>query len=271
MSKVARALAALLSLSTVALAGVEASAYVWYTAKDSGEPMRWFRTELTVKVSTVEPGEVDWQTMYDIVEASFASWDIPGCKIPQVDVIGTTTAKTITSPTKFTDEPDNIVVFIPTTAAWRQLPGSTGTQIALTFIAHNTETGEIIDADIAVNDGGFQFTTTDDATSGIDLLASITHEVGHFFGMDHSLDNTATMYATYGDNVAARTAARTLEDDDMDGVCGLYEDVPAWVDPNKPVTPPSESCAAGGAQAPWVLAFAVVALFALRRRRAYTA
>jgi len=268
MSIVARAFATLVSLSLVALLGAEASAYVWYTAKDSGEPMRWFRTELTVRVSTVAPGEIDWQTMYDITEASYAAWDIPGCKIPQVDVVGTTEAKTITSPTSFADEPDNIVVFIPTTTAWRQLPGSTGTQIALTFIAHNTQTGEIIDADIAVNDGGFKFTTEDDATSGIDLLSAITHEVGHFFGMDHSLDNTATMYASYGDNIAARTNARTLEEDDMDGVCALYEDVPAWVDPN--AKPPADdgSCNGSGATPSVFFAFAFAGLLFMRRRQA---
>jgi uncharacterized protein (TIGR03382 family) len=290
MFVMSRITAALVALTIVAAAGADASAYVWYRTSvpcdtdnpcgadlgtcnlgthlcsGEGPPMRWFRTETTVRVSTAEPEEVSWNDYYEIVEYAFAQWDVPGCQIPQVDVVGTTEATSITTPTKLTDEPDNIVVFIKSANAWRALPGTTSTQIALTFIANNPVTGEIIDADIAVNDS-FKFTTADDATSGVDLKSSITHECGHFFGMAHSLDQAATMYATYGNDIASRTAARTLENDDMDGVCALYEDVPEWKPPV--TTPPSTpgDCAAGGGGAPAYLAFALFGLFALRRRR----
>lgn len=290
MSRITIALAA---LGFVAFAGAEASAYVWYTTSvpcdtdnpcgeglgtcnlgthlcsGEGPPMRWFRPETTVRVSTVEPEEVPWAEMKAIVDTAFASWvDLPGCKIPQVDVLEeTTTSTTITTPTRLNEEPDNIVVFIRTTAEWQALPGTTSTQIALTFIANNPVTGEIVDADIAVNDA-FTFTTSDTATSGIDLLSSITHEVGHFFGMAHSQDSTATMYATYGNDLAARTAARTLEIDDTDGICALYEDVPEWTDPN--ITDPpggGGTCNAGGTSTPAFFGLAFLGLIALRRRR----
>jgi len=292
MSVMARIITALATLGVVAFAGAEASAYVWYTTSvpcdtdnpcgeglgtcnlgthlcsGEGPPMRWFRTETTVRVSTVEPEEMSWSTMNSIVETAFAQWvDIPGCKIPQVDVVGTTDAETITTPTKLNEEPDNIVVFIKTTNQWRALPGTTSTQIALTFIANNPVTGEIVDADIAVNDAGFKFTTEDDATTGVDLLSSITHECGHFFGMAHSQDNTATMYATYGNDLASRTAARTLETDDEDGICALYENVPTKPDPVDP-SPGGDDCAAGGGGSmPAFVAFALFGLLALRRRR----
>ena len=292
MSVMARITAALPVFAIVAFVGADASAYVWYrttvpcAANDTcpaalgtcntathyctgeGPPMRWFRPETTVRVATAVPEEIDWDTMNGIVEASYAPWvDLPGCKLPQVDVVGTTDAVSITTPTALKDEPDNIVVFIKTTNAWRQLPGTTGTQIALTFIANNYETGEIIDADIAINDAGFKFTTADDATSGVDLLSALTHECGHFFGMAHSLQSNATMYASYGSDIASRTNARTLEQDDVDGVCALYEDVPAWEDPNATTPGTPGGCAgAGGGSRPALFAFAVLGLLAVRRR-----
>ncbi|PIE20241.1 MAG: hypothetical protein CSA66_01095 [Proteobacteria bacterium] len=245
-----------------------ARAYVWYTS-DSGDKMRWFRPELTFRVSTVEPEEVSWDEMYAIVEASVASWDIAGCKIPQVDVVGSADARTITTPTTLGEEPDNILVFIRSVARWNQLPGASRTQIALTFIAHDPQTGEIIDADIAVNDASYDFTTREDAAVGIDLQAAITHEFGHFFGMDHSLDTAATMFANYGLDQSQRAAARTLEADDQDGVCALYEDVPTWSGGGGGGGGGAldDSCAAGGSPAPVAAALGALLLLALSRRR----
>ncbi|MCA9516798.1 MAG: matrixin family metalloprotease, partial [Myxococcales bacterium] len=168
-------------------------------------PTRWFRTELTVKVSTTVPQEVAWDVMEPLVHQAYDAWvDLPGCNVPQVDVVGTTASTAITTPTTLAEEPDNIVVFIKDSQRWRDIPGATNTQIALTIIAHNPETGEIADADIAVNDAAFAFTTEDDATAGVDLLSALTHEAGHFFGLAHSKDVDATMAPGYGSDLSRR-------------------------------------------------------------------
>lgn len=235
-------------------------------------PTRWFRTELTVRVSTTAPQEVDWSTMEGLVHGAYDAWvDLPGCKVPQVDVVGTTPATAITTPTTLSEEPDNIVVFIKDSQRWRDIPGATGTQIALTIIAHNPETGEIADADIAVNDANFVFTTADDATAGVDLLSALTHEAGHFFGLAHSKDADATMAPGYGADVARRIQARDPATDDIDGICALYADVPPHVDSKPPGGGGGDDgCAgAGGGDVGAGLAgsLALLALVALRRRR----
>lgn len=269
------ALAALAFLVVAPLAAPPAAAYEWYRARDSGEPMRWFRTEVTVRVATTEPEEIAWDDAYDLIGAAFDSWlDLPGCKVPQVDLVGETSATGITTPTSICDEPDNVVVFIRNRDKWLAQQNATSTQIALTFIAHNPETGEIIDADIAINDAFFTFTTDDEGplNQSVDLLSAVTHEIGHFFGLDHSDDASATMFASYGSAGSDPRGARTLEEDDVDGICDLYVDVPEYA-----VHPAcangggggggAEGCSGGTGPASLL---ALLALFplALRRRRA---
>ncbi len=88
----------------------------------------------------------------------------------------------------------------------------------LTTVTFNTDTGEIIDADIEINSTDFDVTVDG---SGTDLQAILTHEVGHFLGMAHAAtaNQTATMRASW-DGVG--TDLRNLSDDDVAGICDIY-------------------------------------------------
>jgi hypothetical protein len=217
-----------LTVAGLSLIGGHASAYEWYQTS-KGDPIRWLDADLEFRLSEVEPSddEVKWFKVQEYYETAFAAWtELPGCKVPSVTIVGTTGSRKITSPDSVDDPPDNIGVFIRTAAAWRALPGTTQTNIARTFITSHPTTGAIVDVDIAINDGGFLFTIDDAATAGVDLISVLTHEVGHFFGLDHSTDEAATMSAGYGARDTDRIGARTLEQDDIDGICALYETVP---------------------------------------------
>ncbi|MBS2024188.1 MAG: matrixin family metalloprotease [Deltaproteobacteria bacterium] len=106
--------------------------------------------------------------------------------------------------------------------------------IATTTTTSNRFTGQIADSDIEVNDAkssdGSKFTFT--ANDGppctdpsqvncvhIDIRNTVTHEAGHSIGLDHSLDETATMYATAPEG---ETAKRNLHPDDIQAVCTIY-------------------------------------------------
>jgi hypothetical protein len=88
----------------------------------------------------------------------------------------------------------------------------------LTTVTYNTDTGEIIDADIEINSTDFDVTVDG---SGTDLQTILTHEVGHFLGMAHAAtaNQTATMRANW-DGVG--TDLRNLSDDDVAGICEIY-------------------------------------------------
>jgi Matrixin len=90
--------------------------------------------------------------------------------------------------------------------------------IARTSVTFDPNTGAIFDADIEINSFDNDFSTTDEPTA-TDLQAVLTHEVGHFLGLDHSTFLNATMQANYD---SSSLGARTLSSDDIAGICSIY-------------------------------------------------
>jgi hypothetical protein len=93
-----------------------------------------------------------------------------------------------------------------------------GSTLALTTVTYNVDTGEIYDADMELNGANVEFSTGIDNVL-YDLPSIATHETGHFLGMSHSSDGTATMFADY---MPGSTELRSLENDDIDGICATY-------------------------------------------------
>ncbi len=110
----------------------------------------------------------------------------------------------------------NVVLFQDDDWKYRGIDGT----LAKTSVTYNDETGEIYDADIEVNTANNEVTITDDPKKiQYDLLAILTHEVGHFIGIAHSPKPDAVMYASYSPGSISQ---RTLSDDDKKAVCGAY-------------------------------------------------
>lgn len=93
---------------------------------------------------------------------------------------------------------------------------------ALTTTWFRRSTGEIVDADMELNQEDWEFAICTDGDCGraIDLENTVTHELGHFFGLAHTeaLED-ATMWACAD---PGETFKRDLSDDDIEGICAIY-------------------------------------------------
>ena len=95
---------------------------------------------------------------------------------------------------------------------------------ALTTTWFDTGSGEIYDADMEINQQTWVFADCPDTgcedDSVVDLQNTVTHELGHFFGLAHTPDDEdATMWACAD---TGEIKKRTLEADDIDGLCSIY-------------------------------------------------
>ncbi|MAC27333.1 MAG: hypothetical protein CMN31_14100 [Sandaracinus sp.] len=102
---------------------------------------------------------------------------------------------------------------------------------ALTTTWFSTRTGEIFDADMELNQQFWTFRACPEegcADGSIDLENTVTHELGHFFGLAHTPDDPeATMWACADEG---ETMKRSLEADDVAGFCAIYDGDPIFED-----------------------------------------
>jgi hypothetical protein len=172
-------------------------------------------------------------------------------------------------------EPNLNVISMLTAAEW-QREGFGASEFARTKLWYDEKSGEILGADIAFNPTIMPLLVCPDSTScsadAVDLQNVITHEIGHFLGLAHSEDASATMWcaAQRGDH-----EKRSLADDDAAGLCGVYKNGAAFIDvvtaPSTAATPEAEKSggctlqASSASAAPWPLL--LLTLGRLRRKK----
>jgi hypothetical protein len=102
----------------------------------------------------------------------------------------------------------------PTRTCRTRLPDT----LALTTVTFDM-TGRILDADVEINSFAANLTTSD-TNVGVDLESIVMHEAGHFLGLSHEAFAHATMNAAY--DAREPFDFRTLEADDVAGICTIY-------------------------------------------------
>jgi hypothetical protein len=278
--------ARIVCLAAAALGSTQVGWTVYHA--NGGIPVRWHQGSIGVEMDADGTTDVPGEAAFDAIRASMQTWnDAEECAHPALEDGGKVEGITPGQNTL----PHNLVIW-ETSAEWKLYKHDTPAfkdAIAVTTLYFDPETGIARKFDVELSDDRFTFTVSDvPGLVDTDVRNTVTHELGHALGLDHSKDPSAAMYrsAPSGD-----LAKRHVGPDDIEGLCWLYQpvtpvdgvidDVPVpdtetccpWLVPE--AEPPSDggSCGAGTAgSAAWVAILLLAFLVAhranpLRRRR----
>ncbi|WP_438007410.1 matrixin family metalloprotease [Sorangium sp. So ce321] len=201
-----RHVAIAVSLGAASLLAAAPEAAAW-TPLDASVP-RWDELPVGYYInrSTI-PGPIAGFAVSHI-ESGFAAWSNTGCTEWRVNLLGDTTDRY--------NYNDGKNVFHWISDSWPGALGDPNSVIGVTMPAWGFNNA-IADADMVFNNVGFCWNDTGN-NGCVDTQSIATHEEGHFLGLGHSSEGGATMTAYY----VAGSSTRSLEDDDVEGVCALY-------------------------------------------------
>ena len=150
--------------------------------------------------------------MRSSVQTALASWADLECVTMELDFVDDDEGFS-SCPGEVIDDRLQCLYWVQSSESWTFGSGL----IAVTLVHHNALTGEIVDTDMALNGTGtFTWSAPSECdmdTPDHDLLATLTHEFGHFFGLDHSSAPQSVMEAATGPGDCDK---RTLADFDAE-------------------------------------------------------
>jgi hypothetical protein len=292
--------AATLALAALAawLAAPHARAY--RTTQDSASsaaggihgPVAWDVTPVPYAVNRAASDDLTLDQVTPAIDLAFATWTGPSCSALAVTDVGPTDVRARPH------DGTNVVVWEETGWTTFGFPASAigVTQTELAGSAGGT--WSITGADMQLNGEGYTWVLEGGmmGSTTVDVQSVVTHESGHYLGLLHPCEATGfdgapvcgplldpgaapTMYPAY-----TGMGQRTLEADDVDGICFLYPragcETTRCADGERcdgaehcvAVTPPPGGCCAasgarGSGAAPLALAACALALAGGARRR----
>jgi len=210
----------------------------------TGKPLRWYEDEVVLTLDEDGTTDVEGDAEFDVVMVSMGTWNEVACNQP-ILVDGGFVADEV--PGESTEY--NLIIW-EDESEWTHIDRPKA--IALTTLYFNDVSGAIQKIDMEFADHKFHFTVTDDPSAAqTDIENTVTHELGHVLGLDHSFLAQATMYFSSGSGDFQK---RDLHQDDIAGLCAIYE-TPSYPDgldgsSESGWTPPEDSdgggCAVSG-------------------------
>jgi MYXO-CTERM domain-containing protein len=215
-----------------------------------GNPLYWGvpTVPFLVQADGSAKNHIDASVFEKVIAAAFSTWTSANCGAGKHPSVGAMSGgQTPSSLVEYNVGQPNANIFMFRDDEWMaSIPGSA---LALTTVSYDSKTGEILDADVEVNGTGGNI-TNGRPTDGADLPSIMTHEIGHFLGLDHSPKPSATMFITYK---AGSGNLRALDPDDVEAICAIYPPEGRYVAGPQTVdivTPPLAGCAVSAAAKP---------------------
>ncbi len=198
--------------------------------------IRWPTRDISYVLQLSNSVRVDRTLLIDAVDRSFLRWQNIPCTDLRFSNRGAITLG------------DNAPVpntVTPITTDWADGLGHDPAALAVTTMTFVAETGFISRGRIELNDELFRFadTSTSCSSNEYDLESVLTHEIGHFLGLAHPcefdpgqlacpvaqcddylarLEPGAQMPTMFPETIPCDFGLRSLEADDVAGVCSIY-------------------------------------------------
>ncbi len=177
----------------------------------SNTNLYWSIKDLSFQIGPTNFAKIEDHKSVKIIQDSFETWQNIPCANLSLTYQGRSTKK-------YADG-DNQNTVSNISNGWPYQAAA----LAMTTASFNPSNGEIWDVDIELNSQHFSFAhhqTGTNCQGGYDLQNTVTHEIGHFLGLDHVPITDATMYSGA---IACETKKRDLHQDDIDGICAIYD------------------------------------------------
>jgi hypothetical protein len=191
-----------------------------YPAGTQGSLLFWGNACVGWSMQAAPSSKLDKDAATTIVAGAFDVWASAACPGGGKPSIAFTDNGPVTCTTVgFLPNGANQHVVTFRDDAWPHA-GQSNATLALTTLTFNKRTGEIVDADMEVNTAEMKISlAAQPPADAYDFQSIVTHEVGHFIGLAHSVETAATMFARYS---AGQTSIRALSPDDVAAVCDVY-------------------------------------------------
>lgn len=190
----------------VAAAGGLAEGYVRIVIND--KQLHWTSATQPWLLHQAGSDNIDDGSELAAIQHGFKAWqEVTGSKLKFV-FQGATGSRNLGSD-------DHLVVFDEDNSSGYFPPGSG--VVAVTPISYYPPTGAILDADIAFNGRDWTF-STDRSPGSFDVQDVVTHEIGHFVGLDHSPVLASSMWPYVS---TTQWLHRSLSGDDQAGAIAV--------------------------------------------------
>jgi len=187
-----------------------------------GRPISWPEACVSYSLNERAASSVDLETATALAEEAFNTWQTARCPPdgahPSIH-LAHSFGPVMCEEVEYNASSGNANIIVFREGEWPY--DSEGLGLASTSLTA-TNDGDIVDADIEIN-ATLPLSISEQRTKGIvpgahDLLSILTHESGHFLGLDHSRVPEAVMAVA----LAAGEVRVELSDDDVAAICEAY-------------------------------------------------